>query len=366
MRFLLNDRNRLLKRLEILPRRKRRCDLSLERLDQRTLLTTIALSDPAILASAQLGLGYEADLPTDPVCVAVGDGTYYCKTVNGPEDYPVTPPQSVSGAYLTEGAETVPGYDKPMSFDKVVQGQSDTCVFTSSLSAVALSSFNLSSGITIGAEISPTDYVYDVRVYEPVGNAGLAEIDIPVEYNGTVDASDATSTDPNEFWPTLYLRLSRHGKFKQPRFSPACQCARGVDGSARHALHRCPNQWRDDGHAKLAPSEIERRQPSDGPVDRRRANARSRSVLGIVSDHSYTVMGVEIPASGSLSSTYVTLRNPWGQDTQAPISRRREARRSPRMNTSSSCKGSTVIMTASSASPGRSSVPASCQSRSAR
>ena len=36
---------------------------------------------------------------------------------------------------------------------------------------------------------------------------------------------------------------------------------------------------------------------------------------GIIGDHAYTVLGIEIPASGSPGSTFVTLRNPWAIDT---------------------------------------------------
>ena len=38
---------------------------------------------------------------------------------------------------------------------------------------------------------------------------GFQSIPVAVEYDGTLDTSDARSTDPNEFWPTLYQRAYR-------------------------------------------------------------------------------------------------------------------------------------------------------------
>ena len=82
-----------------------------------------------------------------------------------PEYDNASAPAEVSGAFLTGGAEMSTGNDKPMSFAEVVQGDSDTCVFSSVISAVALTDFDLASGVTIASKKSATDYVYSMPLF---------------------------------------------------------------------------------------------------------------------------------------------------------------------------------------------------------
>ena len=49
------------------------------------------------------------------------------------------------------------------------------------------------------------------------------------------------------------------------------------------------------------------------PVDP--ADRFMEGAYGLVYNHAYTVMGIEVPSSNDLSQTYVTVRNPWGHDT---------------------------------------------------
>ncbi len=115
-------------------------------------------------------------------------------------------PQSVSGAYLTNGVETDPGYDKPMSFDKIVQGQADTCAFTAALSAVALSNFNLAGDLTVSPQDANGDAQYVVRLFQPGPNGTFQPVSVHGVFDGTISPEDDTSTDPSEFWPALFQR----------------------------------------------------------------------------------------------------------------------------------------------------------------
>ena len=136
---------------EFRPRQPRQCRLSLESLERRTLLTMTPSSDPMSVVSIPGPVAYEAGQSPENGQVLDPDGKPINSDDAAGEGTKSGTPQSVSGAYLTGGAEADPGYDKTMSFDKVIQGQSDTCTIASTISAVALSSFDLNSGITIAS-----------------------------------------------------------------------------------------------------------------------------------------------------------------------------------------------------------------------
>ena len=231
-------------------------------------------------------------------------------------------PAEVSGAFLTGGAEVLPGYDKSMSFSEVVQGDSDTCVFSSVLSAVARTNFDLASGITIASKKSATDYLYNVRLYEPASGGGFKAILIPEEFDGTVNQSDASSTDPNEFWPTLYLRayLSLERSLNLD-YHVALNAFEALTGRPAVRAGNFGTVVAND--PAITPSWIAATLGSGTPMVAGTLPVSAANpdpykldpAHGIIGFHSYTVLGVNTPASRSPTPTYVTLRNPWAIDT---------------------------------------------------
>ena len=157
-------------------------------LEARTLLT---------LPQAPHALAVSATAAASPSIIATETGT-----PPDDESQASAKPQPVSGAFLVDGSESADS----LTFDKVVQGMADTCAFDATLSAVALSNFDLASAISVLSQNSPTDVTYDVRLYQLAPGGGIEPVEVSVEYNGTIQPGDNRSTDPNEFWPTLFQR----------------------------------------------------------------------------------------------------------------------------------------------------------------
>ena len=211
-------------------------------------------------------------------------------------------PQQVSGAYLVDGAESTAA----LTFDKVVQGEADTCAFDATLSAVALSNFNLASAISVLSENSPTDFLYGVRLYQPTPGGGSEPVEVSVDFNGTFAPGDVRSTDPSEFWPTLcqraYLNLESSLGQDYHYKTNAFLALTGLSAT-------------DEAVANVSPSVISGWLGAGSPVvASTEANADPYTLdpsQGIIGNHSYTVVGI----GSSGGTTYVTLRNPWGNDS---------------------------------------------------
>jgi hypothetical protein len=231
-------------------------------------------------------------------------------TTRPDEGQQASQPQSVSGAFLTDGAELTGAKTKSMSFNDPVQGTSATCGITASLSAAALSDFDLESGIRLQSQVAPNDAIYLVRLFKTVG-PGLFQPDwISVEFNGTIQPADAHQSDPREFWATLYQRA----------YLTLMQ-QEGLDYQVTdNALEALTGQTDTEFAPNLDPlsqaSQILAALDQGSPVVAD-TNANGPLLLngGMIHDHAYTVLGVEIAPSGSSSGIFVTLRNPWGSDT---------------------------------------------------
>ncbi len=262
-------------------------------MESRTLLTLPATS-PATLLSAAVAVS--------PSLVTSGPET-------SNTDETVSPPVEVTGSFLTDGAEVAPGAAKALTFDKVVQGFADTCAFDSTLSAVARSTFNLASEISVLSVKSPTDIVYNVDLYEPTAGGGSQLVEVPVEFNGTFQPGDARSTDPNEFWPTLfqraYLSLENSLGLDYHSVANAFLALTGLSGTSQAMATVTPDTISgllDNGNPAIAVTMQSADPYNLDPAD------------GVIGDHCYTVVGIESSAAG----TYVTLRNPWGRDSTSP------------------------------------------------
>ena len=286
-------------------RATRRGPLALESLEPRTLLTA-----PFSLYVSAPGAPHVAPLL----------GTV---TTGGPDTSPVDDentragePAQVTGAFLTDGAVARPGDTRAMAFYKVIQGFSDTCTFASVLSAVALTNFDLESGITVKSVKSPSDIVYNVRLFEPTSGGGLQAIEIPEEFIGVINPADAGSSIKSEFWPGLYQRayLSLEGSLGLD-FHKANNAFRALTGVADVAYGAVATT------ATITPSWLLSTLNGGSPVVAATVNSPDPYTLapdrGIIGNHSYTVLGIQVPADGAKAGTYVTLRNPWGADSTA-------------------------------------------------
>jgi hypothetical protein len=272
-------------------------------------LSPVATTTGLSLVSTPDTAGLTVPQENDPNFV--GPPSYANPNMSDTPDKPVP----ITGTYLANGAEPDPGYDKAMSFDKVIQGQSNTCAFASTLSAVALSNFDLASDISYVSQKGPDDYLYKVRLFTPGDNGTFSPVWIPEEFNGTINAGDATSTDPSEFWPALFQRAyleleATLGQNYQTGVN-AFEALTGQQATASNAIGL--------GQA-ITPQWIEQNLNNGTPMIAGTVDASDPYNLdpsaGIIGNHDYTVVGIQIPPNDPAAlNTYVTLRNPWGIDT---------------------------------------------------
>jgi len=217
-------------------------------------------------------------------------------------------PVEVSGTYLTGQS---PADSKPMFFNDVKQGQLDTCIFMSTLSAVALTNFNLANSISVTSQTSGMT-TYNVKLWARNAQNQLVLHNRSVQFNFTVSLEDPKPGDSNEYWPAIfqraYLDLAasvgrnyRSAIFALESLTGAAASSRDMQNSLAYA-----KQIQTDLLAGRATITHTPTLDTPGYIG---------GSYGLYSNHGYTVMGIEIPASNSLASTYVTVRNPWATDT---------------------------------------------------
>lgn len=262
-----------------------------------------ALGTPAPESPSEHGFG----APSSTVC-----SVFYPDNCNGVEDeedgetYRVNIPEEVAGSFLWGAADNTRGRE-PLSFDDVRQGFSDTCSFSAALSAVARTNFDLASGIRLTQDLGNNQYVFQVRMFsDDMGTPRF--VDVP--FDESLDPDDLKSNDATEFWPALYLRayltfsdaVDRQYRSK----SESLQAITGL-GDTRLEINGFVTEARQMRDALRAGSPVlaGTRDSADNILERE---------YGLVQNHAYTVMGVEF-GDGTPNDIFVTLRNPWSQDT---------------------------------------------------
>lgn len=225
-------------------------------------------------------------------------------------------PVQVTGAFLTDRpvSQITAANGTRYSFTDVAQLYSETCVFASALAAVARSGFDLSSNIIVKNATGPNTGTFSVRLYSLDSSGNYKPVWVDVFFDGKIYPTDLQSTDPNEFWPTIYQRA--YLKLAQETGTDVTNM-----GKAFGALTGLPYTYYDlrpggllGGINKtLLPFNIQGDLASGHPVIAATRNASSffLNESGLISNHAYTVLGIDITPSG----TFVTLRNPWGTDT---------------------------------------------------
>ena len=222
----------------------------------------------------------------------------------------VDQPQQVSGTFLW-GGESYRADTSAFSFDDIEQQQSDTCTFAAALSAVARSNVNLATGITLKKIQSDGSDVFSVRMYLADSGGAFHPYYVQVAYDGNIYPTDLQSTDTSEFWPTLYQRayLDFMQNVVHKDYHLTTEAFKALTGQLYTSF--VPN-----GDARTQALQIQTDLNQGHPIV---AGSRDNGPLvldssGLIHDHAYTVIGVEVPPSGS-SGIYVTLRNPWAADT---------------------------------------------------
>jgi hypothetical protein len=201
------------------------------------------------------------------------------------------------------------------SFTDIQQEQSPTCAFASVLSALSRSYFDLASGIKLHRYIDDDTALYGVRMYRNVSGTYRTHW-VYVEFDGHIKPDDLQSTTPGEYWMTIYQKgylafmSEEHQAFDS--YPNAFLALTGL----------LPNQFAPEGDARTRAnailSNLNQGIPMVAGTNDPPANAPAGPYMfgntGIIANHGYTIVGIEVPASGT-AGIYVTLRNPWARDT---------------------------------------------------
>ena len=263
-------------------------------------------------------LGGDSESETDTVIVPTEvSGSWLSET----ED--VDLPQEVSGAFLIDFdpqaiAKRGKGDQEAFSYNDIQQKRSASCIFSSSLAAVARTDFDFAKHIKY-AGTDGDSYKYRVKLYD---HQTLKAGWVTVKYDGKRRAEDMGHADKGEFWTVLYLRayakkygfkLSEMNEAKNKQFRntrTAMQTITGKKASWQDFSSRVTSQQRNlakslaDGKAVMAPT-LNHAPKRDTPKKSGVGNT------GLVYGHGYTVLRVDQPGS---SQATVILRNPWGKD----------------------------------------------------
>ena len=274
---------------------------TLELLEQRLVLSSQSFYGPAEYAPWEDGTNYDPTTLYPPGAIAI-------QTVF-----------DVSTAPLFDRAPTDA---KAMSYDDVYQGNLDTCTVASVLSAVARTDFPLQTGIiaitTAGSALpdleapAATPTGYQVKLFKKNSSGVLQPVMITVPFDNQLTTEDLQTADRNEYWPAIYQRaylkladeLGQNYRVGQFAFETltGISVEKFVVTNGGLTEARRLEAALNAGRATTVSS-------IDAP------NKVIEGQYGIIKTHSYTLMGMEIPASGNLSEIYVTVRNPWGYDT---------------------------------------------------
>lgn len=272
----------------------------------------VVLSSQDVMLQSVYGSDFDGTSPTTPNSIPVSPGQLTFESDPQPFD--------VSDAELFGRA---PSDSFQVSYDDIFQGEDDTCAVASVISAVALTQDATLPGRiavqTSAPSANPFERTalpsgYAVTLYKAkTSGTGFDPVVINVPFNGTLQPEDLRPADDNEFWPAIfqraYLELADElGKnYRDSQFALTALTGAGTDRYTVTPTVGLPDAQRiraslDTGHATVASS-------LDLP------SYLLDTTYGIVHTHSYTVVGIEIPASNDLSQTFVTVRNPWGEDT---------------------------------------------------
>ncbi len=227
------------------------------------------------------------------------------------EDDTAAEPQQVTGAFLTDESVIGQANGTRFSFTDVEQDQSPTCAFAATLSAVARSSFNLAGDITLYRFYGPNDFVFGVRLFAPDSNGVYQSRWVNVPFDGTIYPTDLQSTDPSEYWPTLFQRA--YLTLAAETGATVADTGQAILALTGHPYTYSKISSTDSSLASAIAADLNAGEPvvAATPGQDDPAHPLIPDGSGLIQDHAYTVLGIDSGSSG----TFVTLRNPWAQDT---------------------------------------------------
>lgn len=262
-------------------------------------------------------------------------GSFLSETVD------VDIPQEVSGSFLIDFdphaiAKTGDGDAEAYSYNDIQQQSSASCIFASSLAAVARTDFDFASHIKYAGSDGES-YKYKVKLYH---HETLKAKWVTVRYDGTRESVDMGYSDKGEFWTALYLRAyANMYKFKlselaapQDQDAPDSNALYRTTRTAMQTITGAKADWDDitsnatsqqqkiqkaiaSGNAVMA---VTMKNPSTtNPSKKDIPKKGSVGNTGLIYGHGYTVLRVDNVGSSSAS---VTLRNPWGKDNNLSVS----------------------------------------------
>ncbi len=184
------------------------------------------------------------------------------------------------------------------SYDDINQRASNTCYILAPLSAAASKGMNLAGSDRI--QYVGNNY-FQVRLYDDVGHAWFWQTTV---YNGIPVATDPGPSPEGDYWPILYQHayLDRWVGGDPMPYGYADLAMIRLTGTTNYVQKYVTDSndfWTLYNH------------PGQPAVARGNVTDAARGVIGA---HFYTIIGVGIDAAHG-STWYVTLRNPYGQDT---------------------------------------------------
>ncbi len=215
------------------------------------------------------------------------------------EEGPADEPQMVSGAFLHQQS----AFDgRSMSYNDIIQYRGGICAFASALSAVTRTNIDLASRVTVATG------GFNVRLYN--NNLQLTTVFVP---DFTIQDSDLQPADDGEVWPAVFNRAfqSLSATVSKP-FTNLSWCFESLTGT------RSTDTPRGQVNDFFMPSTIATALANGQPVSLGTIDGATSLLIpssnGLIETHAYTILGIE-GVSGGASGTWVTIRNPWGEDT---------------------------------------------------
>ncbi len=262
----------------------------------------------------------------------------------------------VRGQPAVLGTDLITGKPDSQEADEndILQGQTPTCYFGAALAALAHASIDMGARIV---NVPGTD-TYKVPIYQVTVDYTTPDPSKPLEVSisgwhipptptyeevtfSPTWADDETTwklTDEGDFWTRLYFE--------------AYLKARGTTGPMGIADPNQPHLFASPGFVLMMLTGLSntgedqedyafgQKKPDEGATDWNRIATALQSNLpvaagtispdenqskklllntGLVTHHVYTIVDITVPSAANGSNVFVTLRNPWGVDTQALI-----------------------------------------------
>ena len=263
---------------------------------RRPRLTITTLEERAVPAA--WGVGFTEPAPADV-------GGYGITGVHEPGGPDLLPPANVPPITVLANNIALEGVGGEPAFapsDVVTGVGDDDCAIAATLAAEAASAGTVSVRLSAGGGNN-----FEFQLYD----ASLQPEWVPVPFDGTVTAADMRPGDGNETWAILG-KIAHDIKTGGERI--LANVMRSIRGLIPEVYDPAAGSRADA--QRILDALNAGKAVTTGTID---AVGHPTDTLdiryGIVRDHAYTVLGIELPPTGT-DGIWVTLRNPWGRDNK--------------------------------------------------